>query len=122
MLRQDSWMFSGSAHCARMDANERPVLPSAGPAKASTTTTSSPARARWKALLAPRAPAPTTMTSAVTASLPTRGDEPLGFGAGPKEGGPAFECSRNSLVSGGAERGQTQRHVQVVAAGSGLEV
>jgi hypothetical protein len=46
MLRQDSSMLSGSAHWERIEANDRPVLPSAGPPNASTTRVRKPDRAR----------------------------------------------------------------------------
>src|SRR2546430_655113 len=66
MLRHDNSMLASSAHCERTEANERPVLPSAGPSNCSTTTTRFPAFARWYAQLAPMAPAPMTTTSAVS--------------------------------------------------------
>src|SRR5580700_1351773 len=69
MLRQDISMLSGSAHWDLIEANDRPVLPSAGPPKASRTATRRPARLRWWALLAPITPAPITATSAPKSEL-----------------------------------------------------
>src|SRR6476620_3402747 len=63
MLRQDSSVLRPSAHCARTEANDSPVLPSAAPAFASSTATLCPRWARWCAQLAPMMPAPTTTTS-----------------------------------------------------------
>ena len=69
MLRQDISMFSGSAHWDRIEANDRPVLPSAGPPNVSVTRTDTPALARWYAQLAPTAPAPITIASVLVLVL-----------------------------------------------------
>ena len=63
MLRRPIAMLSGSENCARTPPAARLVEPPASWSR-STRQTSTPASARWNAMLVPMTPPPTTTTSA----------------------------------------------------------
>src|SRR5438067_7305086 len=56
--------FSSSANCARMPPADLLVDPDASESRSSKTTSRTPSRRRWNAVLAPSAPPPITTTSA----------------------------------------------------------
>src|SRR5688572_18151967 len=75
MLPHEMRALTSSSHCARTDANDRPVLPVAGADAASSTTTRWPRPASASATAAPMMPAPITITS--QAAMVSRMAEPF---------------------------------------------
>src|SRR5579872_4298336 len=57
-------MLSSSANCARIPPADLLVEPDARESRSSSTTSRTPSRRRWKAVLEPSAPPPATTTSA----------------------------------------------------------
>jgi hypothetical protein len=63
-LRRAMRMLTGSENCARTPPAARLVEPEASASRSTSSTSATPASARWKAMLAPMTPPPTTTTEA----------------------------------------------------------